>query len=101
MVKAQTKTIWITRHAEKQIDSIKSKKLPLSKIGIKRAEDLSKLLKEKRIDYLFSTSYLRSNQTLLPLSKESDIAMQNYSVNDDSFMEKLKNLPASSNIIIV
>ncbi|OAQ38917.1 hypothetical protein A5893_12830 [Pedobacter psychrophilus] len=100
-VKAQTKTIWIVRHAEKQMDDTKNSNPPLSKIGLERAEDLRKLLKGKKVDYLFSTSYLRTQQTVLPISKERNIAIQDYKVNDKAFIENLNNLPANSNVIIV
>ncbi|MBC7655220.1 MAG: histidine phosphatase family protein [Oligoflexus sp.] len=98
---AQTKTIWIVRHAEKQMDDIKNSNPTLSKIGLNRAEDLRKLLKGKRIDYLFATLYLRTQQTVLPLSKERNITIQDYKTNDNTFIEKLNNLPVNNNIVIV
>lgn len=83
------------------MDDAKNNNPPLSKIGLERAEDLRKLLKRKRIDSLFSTPYLRTKQTLLPLSKERNIVIKDYKVNDIAFIQKLKNLPDHINIIIV
>ena len=75
IVKAQIKTIWIIRHAEKQMDDNRNSNPPLSKIGLQRAVDLNELFAGKPIDYLFSIPYLRSQQILLPLSKERNIAI--------------------------
>jgi 2,3-bisphosphoglycerate-dependent phosphoglycerate mutase len=100
-VKAQTKTIWIIRHAEKQMDDNKNSNPPLSKIGSQRAEDLKELLVRKPIQYLFSTPYLRTQQTLLPLSKERNIPIQDYKTIDNAFIEKLNSLPDNSNIVVV
>ena len=81
-----TKVI-IIRHAEKADDGTKNP--PLSPEGIQRAERLSILLSDLKIDKLYATPFLRTNQTLTPLSKKFNIPIDSYEASDVTFAEQL------------
>ncbi|MFK7809399.1 MAG: histidine phosphatase family protein [Saprospiraceae bacterium] len=57
-------TFFVVRHAEK-VDE--SEDPPLSEVGIKRANQLAKILKDVPITLALSTNYLRTTQTANPI----------------------------------
>lgn len=83
---AITKII-IVRHAEKENDGTKNPHL--SEIGKKRAKKLNTLFAEEKIDRLYSTPYLRTIETLQPLSISKKLDIINYNPNDVNFAQNL------------
>jgi phosphohistidine phosphatase SixA len=79
--------IIILRHAEKMVDG--SKNPSLSEIGKMRAIKLKDMLADIKIDKLFSTPYLRTKQTLEPLSISKNLPISDYNPSDKSFAENL------------
>lgn len=65
---AQKTTIILFRHAEKDLSSKNDKNPGLSEIGKKRAENLVKKLEKYRPQEIFSTTYLRTRDTVTPLA---------------------------------
>jgi 2,3-bisphosphoglycerate-dependent phosphoglycerate mutase len=102
-VQAQKTTkIWIVRHAEKETIDPKNSDPALTLEGEKRAEDLVKYLKKERIDYIFSTNYLRTKQTALPTAKQNNVEISIYDTKDHSaLIQKIKSLAQGKNILIV
>jgi len=77
VLKAQPITTFILiRHAEKADDGTKDP--DLNEKGLKRAESLVKLLKETKLEAIYSTSLKRTNNTVAPLSKARNISVQSY-----------------------
>ena len=67
--------VYLVRHAEKQL----SGKDPfLTTQGEKRAEKLSEILKNEKIDQIFSTEYNRTLLTAQPTAKEKDLEIKLY-----------------------
>lgn len=90
--------IIIVRHAEKADDGTKNP--PLSPEGIARAERLSVMLTDLKIDKLYATPFLRTNQTLTPLSKKFNIPIDKYEASDISFAEQLLQKEKGKTIVV-
>ncbi|HLP64053.1 phosphoglycerate mutase family protein [Flavobacterium sp.] len=90
--------IIIVRHAEKADDGTKNP--PLSAEGMLRAERLSTMLADLKIDKLYATPFLRTNQTLTPLSKKFTIPIDNYEASDVAFAEQLLQKEKGKTIVI-
>ncbi len=74
---AQQTTVYIVRHAEKNLTDPNTKDPALSTEGLQRSYDLDKLLAEKGISAIFSTNYIRTRKTGEPLAKRigSDVIL--------------------------
>lgn len=79
--------VYLIRHAEKDTNSIDDPNL--TELGLTRALDLSYLLKDAGIQFIYSTNFRRTQQTVLPLSKEQNLAIEIYDHNN---LELLKQL---------
>jgi broad specificity phosphatase PhoE len=77
---AGTTTIYLVRHAEKITLDPQEKDPDLTEAGLRRAKDLKAYLKDVNIDAFFSTTYKRSQKTLLPLAQGRPI--QFYDAHD-------------------
>lgn len=74
---SQDQTIFIlVRHAEKAIDGTNNP--PLSEAGLQRANDLAALLANQKIDALYSTPFIRTEATLIPIGRDKGIEVKNY-----------------------
>ena len=66
-LQAQTTTVYLVRHAEKDNSDVNAKDPQLTGMGLQRASDLDKLLADKSVVAVFSTNYKRTMQTAAPL----------------------------------
>lgn len=105
-VTAQSKTIVLVRHAEKDVSATASKTDPdLTEAGRRRAERLFDLVKSFEPEQIFSTPFKRTFQTALPTA---DRLVPNYRVQVqfydysrlDAFVDKIKKLKAKSVLIV-
>lgn len=78
-------TFVLVRHAEKVLDG--SADPALTAIGQDRAERLSKMFAPADIGAIYSTPYIRTKQTVEPLSKHHQVKTQNYKPKDLSFLQ--------------
>lgn len=69
-------TIYLTRHAEKKLESTPDPNL--SDLGVQRAERLAKMLKKVAIDSLYSTDLKRTRQTLGFLAEQNGLTINLY-----------------------
>ena len=90
--------IIIVRHAEKADEGTKNP--PLSEEGLQRAERLSSMLSDLKIDRLYATPFLRTNQTLTPLSKNFGIAIESYEASDATFAEQLLQKNKGKTVVV-
>lgn len=89
----------LVRHAEK-VDS--SKDPELTEAGKKRAERLSEILDDIKLDAIYSSDYLRTKFTAQPSADISDIEVKIYDPRDlDSFSGMLKTTHLNHNVLIV
>jgi len=94
---------YVVRHAEKAIvskDSIgmMANNPPLSEAGKVRSFVLRQELQHKHIRHIYSTNYIRTTATGLPLSEKINIGIELYS-NIDSLISKLKSSKGNALII--
>lgn len=82
--------IYLVRHAEK--DTIGTNPL-LTKAGEERARDLAYVLKDAGIQYIHSSDFMRTKQTVKPLSETLDLEIQIYDHNSlRTLKDKILNL---------
>lgn len=60
---AQTTTVWIVRHAEKDAAFATRANPELTEVGKQRAKDLASYLKKENIGFIYSTDTKRTRQT--------------------------------------
>ena len=92
------RSIYLVRHAEKQIDGTKNP--ALTPQGLTRAHNIAKLLEDKNITAIYSTQYKRTLQTAAPLATKLGVKVKTYNPN------KLKSfatdvLKSKGNLLIV
>lgn len=95
--KDQSKTIYIVRHAEKQLVGNDP---DLAYVGGIRAQKLAQILKDQDIKHVFSTDYIRTRNTALPTAEDAGVPIQIYDPsNHDELVKQLKSL--EGNILVV
>lgn len=82
-------TVYLVRHAEKEKTSPDPS---LSEMGLRRAQDLMRTLKDVGIDYIYSTQTTRTRSTAQPLADYLDKTIQSYDARKlDTFGDELKS----------
>ena len=74
-------TIYLVRHAEKELSAVNPKDPPLTPCGMQRAESLATFLKDVDLDEIYSTDYLRTKSTAQPTVREKGKEVQFYDPN--------------------
>lgn len=96
---AQIVTVFITRHAEKVISDDKDP--DLSEKGKIRAQALAEQFSQIRFNRLFSTPYVRTKETLKPLSEIQQVEITEYNpLLHQSLVEKIQKLETDENLFI-
>jgi 2,3-bisphosphoglycerate-dependent phosphoglycerate mutase len=72
-------TFILVRHAEKASDGTSDP--PLTEDGAARAQKLSVIFKEEKIDAIYSTGYKRTRSTVEPLAETKKLEVQIYQPN--------------------
>lgn len=72
-------TIYLVRHAEKDLTSNQFSDPPLTQCGNQRAQHLSRFLSDVHLDAVYSTDYTRTKNTALPTATSKGIEIQEYS----------------------
>lgn len=105
LLTACSHTYYVVRHAEKATPSpgntmSSPNNPPLSDAGQQRAEALKEMLKDSKIEYIYSTNTIRTTTTAEPLAKAKGITTQTYGpMPDSAFIQKLKGI--KKNVLIV
>jgi len=95
--KKQSKTIYIVRHAEKQLEGSDP---GLLQVGEIRAKKLAQILIDQEIKHVFSTDYARTRNTALPTAEQAGLEIEIYDPrNQDALVEKLRTL--EGNMLVV
>ena len=74
----ETTTYYFIRHAEKDRSDETNRNPELTTEGLVRAENWSVILKDVRLDAVYSTDYHRTLQTAAPTAKTQDLEVQKY-----------------------
>lgn len=89
---------YVVRHAEKAAEPRQDP--PLTAEGQQRAERLKDLLKNKGIKEIYSSNYVRTQETARPTAEMLNLAVASYNPGkQDIFIEQLKS--AKKNTLIV
>jgi len=92
------KTIYIVRHAEKQL--AQDPDPDLAQVGYIRAKKLAQILKDQEIKHIFSTNYKRTQLTAQPTAEQAGLEIQSYEPsNHDELVDKLHEL--EGNVLVV
>jgi broad specificity phosphatase PhoE len=97
---AETKFIYLTRHAEKAVST--SNDPPLSAEGKTRAQNIASTLKSAGIKHIYSTAYQRTQQTAQPLSALLSIPVQSYdaaAAQLPAFADRILALPGNTWVV--
>ncbi|OOG69376.1 histidine phosphatase family protein [Algoriphagus sp. A40] len=93
----QPKTIYIVRHAEKQLEGNDPE---LAYVGGVRAQKLAQILQDQEIKHVFSTDYKRTKLTAEPTASGAGLEIQTYDPkNNDALVEQLRKL--EGNVLVV
>lgn len=103
-LRAQTTTIILLRHAEKDTSTAGSAFMqanpPLSKAGEARAMRLPEILKDYTPDAFYSTNYNRTRATITPLAAKFNKNIQTYdSRNLQSFADQLLQMQGKTIVV--
>ncbi|WP_295770118.1 histidine phosphatase family protein [uncultured Mucilaginibacter sp.] len=79
---SQETVVWLVRHAEKQTAETMTANPELTPQGLKRAEDLSATLNNRKITAIYSTAYKRTLATANPLAVKRKLEPMTYSVKN-------------------
>ncbi len=93
----QPKTIYIVRHAEKQLEGSDP---ALLYVGGVRAEKLAQILEDQEIKHVFSTDYKRTRLTVEPSANAAGVQIQTYDPKDhDALVEQLRKLEGNALVV--
>lgn len=88
-----TTIYYLIRHAEKDRSDSAAKDPVLTPIGHERAKLWSHYFDSIPLDYIYSTDYERTQQTVMYLSRKTQLPIQSYSPGsliDSNFLQKTK-----------
>ena len=93
-------TIYLVRHAEKELSAENPKDPPLTSCGVERAESLANLLIDVELDVIYSTEYIRTKKTAEPAARSKEKELEYYDPRklDDFASLLLKN---KQNVLVV
>lgn len=95
--KQSPKTIYIVRHAEKQLEGSDPQ---LAQSGQLRAKKLAQILTDKNINHIYSTDYIRTRSTAAPTADAAGLTIEIYDPkNHDALVDKIRNL--EGNVLVV
>ena len=82
-------TLYLVRHAEKDLSADDPKDPALTDCGEQRAESLASFLSSVELDAVYTTDYLRTRNTAQPVARDKQIEMKIY---DPKSMEDFARL---------
>ncbi len=101
---SQITTFILIRHAEKAVaDDMKSmdtKDPDLSEAGRQRALRLAAMLKETKLDAIYSTNYKRTQNTVAPLAAAKGIAVTTYEPKKGEVIDEMLKKHAGGTVVV-
>ena len=82
-------TVILVRHAEK---SVPLGDHPLSREGFSRARELARVLGDAKIEAIYATNYVRTQQTVKPLAERLRLPVTNLPTTDQYVMDLLDRI---------
>lgn len=91
-----TRVIYLVRHAEKETGDPGERDPVLTEKGRRRAEALARVLRDAKIERVYSTDYQRTRQTAAPVAERLGLPVELYDPRDlEGFASTLRTGPAS------
>lgn len=98
---AQKTTVFVVRHAEKDLSNPAERNPPLSAEGTERAAELRKVLEKEDLAAIFSTDFVRTQQTVKPLADANGLIIQTYAPTDfTGLASKIKTEYAGKSVLV-
>lgn len=96
--KQEPKTIYLVRHAEKQLVGDDPQ---LSVVGTVRAKKLAQILANQEIQHVFSTNFIRTKATAQPLiDAQQGLSIELYDVKDhDALVKELRQRKGNALVV--
>lgn len=91
-------TVYVLRHAEKAPDGHDP---PLSDAGQARAEALERAIPPKRVDVVYATQYLRTQETVYPLAAAAGLQPEVYPADHVEQLAKLIRTKHRNQTVVV
>jgi len=82
-------TIYLVRHSEKDLTSNNHSNPPLSQCGEQRSENISNFLKDVNLDAIYSSDYIRTQNTALPTALSKGLEISEYNPQELEDFSKL------------
>lgn len=99
LTNVKTSTIFLVRHAEKQLNKSNPSLTPE---GHQRAERLAHILDSVKLDAIFSTDFKRTVQTAQPTAEAQQLSISSYDhTNLSDFAQEIRQNHQGENILIV
>ncbi|MEJ8801442.1 SixA phosphatase family protein [Pontibacter sp. H249] len=100
-VNAQPTTVYLVRHAEKDVSNPSDQDPGLTMAGEERAQALRSELEGEKVDVLYATKYKRTQNTLKPMAEARNLDIVIYEAHDFSGMgNKIKEQHAGKTVVI-
>ncbi len=94
-------TVYIVRHAEKDMSDLKNADPDLSEEGRNRAKKLAEQLKKEKFDVVFSTKYKRTIQTVDLVARKNSLNVEYYNPADfKGLAERIKTKYKNKKVLI-
>jgi phosphohistidine phosphatase SixA len=93
-------TIYLVRHAEKEVSETNPSDPELTACGQERAKSLAHFLSDVEIEAIHSTHYIRTISTANPTAKTADLKIQSYNPNDLDYFAQIL-LDRAENALVV
>jgi broad specificity phosphatase PhoE len=96
-----TTTYYVVRHGEKEAQAANmSSDVSLSPEGSERAHALKHALKNKHIQYIYSTNTIRTKSTARPLAETLGVNLETYDARDTGFVTQVKKRGKGNAVIV-
>lgn len=93
--------IYIVRHGEKDTTNPKNPDPELNDVGRERAKALAKELKNQKFDAVFSTQFKRTINTVAPVARKHQLAIEFYESKNPKELVKLINTQYRNRKVII
>jgi len=94
----QITTFILVRHAERAADM--SKDPDLTEEGKQRATRLATMLKETKVDAIYSTAYKRTQATMAPLANAKGLSVETYEPAKNDVIDKMLEKHAGGTVVV-
>lgn len=93
-------TVYLVRHAEKDLTDPSAKNPPLTPAGVTRAAHLAQKLRSISFNAIYSTDFERNRNTVGPLAEQQKLTVNIYEWHDLAGIQKILNQSRGKTLLI-